>query len=140
MMTLIFLPQRLQLQNGLSPVDAGVDMLALLLLSAFGSFLAGMLISIFGIGWHVLVASLFLQIIGLSLMTTLPVTSGPVPSAQFGYQVILGLGFGLALSSLAMTARVGMKEQDISQSTTLKKKKKKKKKKSFFQFNIEPAN
>lgn len=98
-------------------------MLALLLLSAFGSFLAGMLISIFGIDWHVLVASLFLQIIGLSLMTTLPVTSGPVPSVQFGYQVILGLGFGLALSSLAMTARVGMKEQDISQSTTLEKRK-----------------
>ena len=114
MMTLIFLPQRLQLQNGLSPVQAGIDMLALLLLSATGAALTGIVVSKHNISWYILAGSLMLQMIGLGLMSTLPATAGPVPSAQFGYQVILGLGFGFALSSLAVLARVEVDERDIS--------------------------
>lgn len=114
MMTIIFLPQRLQLQNGLSPVRAGINMLALLLLSATGAALSGILISKHNISWYLLAGSLGLQMIGLGLMSTLPATGGPVPSAQFGYQALLGLGFGLALSSLAILARVEVDERDIS--------------------------
>lgn len=98
MMTIVFLPQRFQLQNGLSAVDAGVRMLPLLLLSATGAGLGGLIASRKNVSWYILSASLCLQIVALSLMTTLP-TTGPVSPAQYGYQVLLGLGFGFTLSS-----------------------------------------
>ncbi|KAK6827659.1 major facilitator superfamily domain-containing protein [Apiospora arundinis] len=43
MMILIFLPQRFQLQNGLSPLDAGIRMLPLLVSSATGAAIAGII-------------------------------------------------------------------------------------------------
>lgn len=114
MMTIIFLPQRLQLQNGLTPVRAGINILVLLLLSATGSALSGIAGRKRNMPCYVLAASLGLQMIGLGLMSTLPATAGPVPSAQFGYQAILGFGFGLALGSVAILARLEVKKRDIS--------------------------
>lgn len=114
MSTLISLPQRLQIQNGSSPVQAGVYMLPLLLLSATGSALGGILGTKKNVSWYVLFGSSLLQIIGLALMSTLPVTGGPVQPAQYGCQVILGLGFGLALSSVVILVRLESDARDLS--------------------------
>ncbi|KAL8843746.1 MAG: hypothetical protein Q9176_001954 [Flavoplaca citrina] len=113
MVIIIFLPQRFQIENSLSPVDAGVKMLALLLLSAFGAGLAGFICSKKNISWYLLVLSNVLQVIGLGLLSTIP-SSDTVLARQYGYQVILGLGFGLGLSSLVIVSRVEVDEADLA--------------------------
>ncbi|KAL9588224.1 MAG: hypothetical protein Q9203_002967 [Teloschistes exilis] len=112
MVTIIFLPQRFQIENDLSPVDAGVKMLALLLLSAFGAGLAGFICSKKNISWYLLVLSNVLQVIGLGLLSSIP-SSETVLARQYGYQVILGLGFGLGLSSLVIVSRVEVDDADL---------------------------
>ncbi|KAL9594715.1 MAG: hypothetical protein Q9219_006879 [cf. Caloplaca sp. 3 TL-2023] len=113
MVIIIFLPQRFQIENNLSPVDAGVKMLALLLLSAFGAGLAGFICSKKNLSWYLLVLSNALQVIGLGLLSSVP-TSDTILARQYGYQVILGLGFGLGLSSLVIVSRVEVGEQDLA--------------------------
>ncbi|KAK9414517.1 putative Efflux pump FUS6 [Seiridium unicorne] len=111
MITIVFLPQRFQLQNGLSAVDAGIRMLPLLLLSATGAGLGGLIASRKNVSWYILSSSLCLQIIALGLMITLP-TTGEVSPAQYGYQVLLGMGFGFTLSSFVILARVEVTGED----------------------------
>ncbi|KAL8995318.1 MAG: hypothetical protein Q9169_004922 [Polycauliona sp. 2 TL-2023] len=113
MVTIIYLPQRFQIENNLSPVDAGVKMLALLLLSAFGAGLAGFICSKKNISWYLLVLSNILQVIGLGLLSSIP-NSETVLARQYGYQVILGLGFGLGLTSLVIVSRVEVEEADLA--------------------------
>ena len=112
MVIIIFLPQRFQIENSLSPVDAGVKMLALLLLSAFGAGLAGFICSKKNVSWYLLVLSNTLQVIGLGLLSSVP-SSDVVLARQYGYQVILGLGFGLGLSSLVIVSRVEVDDADL---------------------------
>ncbi|XWX01492.1 hypothetical protein V2A60_009520 [Cordyceps javanica] len=117
MAILIFLPQRLQVQNGLSPMQAGVDMLALLLLTATGSGLGGVVsarVRIKGIAWYMMASAIPLQIVGLGLLTTLPDGASAVPSRQYGFQVLLGLGFGVGISSQTVAARLEVDHNDTS--------------------------
>lgn len=103
--------------NGLSPVNAGVRMLPLLLLSATGAGLGGIMSKTRNISSHVLVGSLSLQTIGLGLMTTLSTTSTEFSTAIYGFQVILGLGFGLALSCIVIVAQTEVKhDPDVGKS------------------------
>jgi len=111
MATIIFLPQRYQLENGLSPIAAGVKMLTLLLLSAFGAFVGGFINSIKNLSFPALVFSQMLQMIGLGLMSSLSSSEG-ISVPQYAYQCILGLGFGLSLSSVALVARFEVKSED----------------------------
>lgn len=112
MSTLILLPQQLQLEYGLSPVRAGIHMLALLLLSATGATMGGVLSSNWGISWYLLAGSQALQMIGLGLLSMSPARNGSVPSLLPAYQVILGLGFGLSLSSLTSVVRAEVEQRD----------------------------
>lgn len=98
MMTTIFLPQRFQLQNGLSAKDAGYRMLPLLLVSAASGAIFAVIAKRFNIAWCILFGSLCLQIVAFGLFTTLP-TTGELSDVQYGCQVLLGLGFGGTLSS-----------------------------------------
>lgn len=115
MVIIIFLPQRFQIENSLSPVEAGVKMLALLLFSAFGAGLPGFICSKKNISWYLLVLSNVLQVIGLGLLSSIS-SSDTVLARQYGYQVILGLGFGLGLSSLVIVSRVEVDEADLGSS------------------------
>ncbi|KAK7958090.1 MFS general substrate transporter [Apiospora saccharicola] len=103
MVTNIFLPQRFQLQNELRPIDAGLRMLPLLMMSAVGAGIGGAMVRYWNVSWYILASSFCLQMVALGLMTTLPMTEEVAP-AQFGYQSILGLGFGLTLSSITVGA------------------------------------
>ena|SRR5687767_6727629 len=105
---IVFLPQRFQLMNGLSPVHSGVRMLPLLLLSATGAGLGGIMSKTRNISSHVLLVSLGLQLLGLGLMTTLP-TTAEFTSDIYGFEVILGLGFGLTLSCVVIVAQTEVK-------------------------------
>ncbi|KAK8867744.1 MFS general substrate transporter [Apiospora arundinis] len=98
MMILIFLPQRFQLQNGLSPLDTGIRMLPLLVSSATGAAIAGIITMRKNITWYMLLFSVCLQMLGLGLMITLP-TTGEIYRVQYAYQALLGLGFGCTMTS-----------------------------------------
>lgn len=63
-----------------------------------------------------LVASL-LQILGLALMTTISVTDKNFPTAHYGYEVLMGLGFGLSLSTLIMSVPLVSEQRDRGSST-----------------------
>ena len=115
MVTIINLPQRFQIVNGLSPVDAGIRMLPLLLVSALGAGIPGVIASKKNLSWHILVLSNALQVLGLGLMSSLPSTEA-VPRDQYGFQAILGMGFGPGLSSLVIMTRVEVEDDDLGMS------------------------
>ncbi|KAK5942745.1 hypothetical protein PMZ80_005311 [Knufia obscura] len=48
---------------------------------------------------------------GLGLMSSLPIGGG-VTARQYGFQVILGVGFGLSLSTLPLIARLEVEKED----------------------------
>ncbi|KAK7926951.1 hypothetical protein PG985_003949 [Apiospora marii] len=109
--TTIYLPQRFQLQNSMSAMDAGLRMLPLLMLSAVGAGVGGAIVRWWNISWYILASSCCLQTVALGLMATLP-TTGEVARAQYGYQAMLGLGFGLTLSSFLVLARLEVSGKD----------------------------
>ncbi|KAL9041869.1 MAG: hypothetical protein Q9180_000993 [Flavoplaca navasiana] len=111
----IVIPQRFQVVNNLSAFEAGWRLLALMLCSPLGSALSGYLVSKAKIPpFHLFLVAAVLQIIGLALMGTRSVTSSGVPPAQYGYQVILGLGIGLTLSSLIIAAPTVIEGKDTA--------------------------
>ena len=96
--TIIQIPQRFQIVNGTSTLEAGVRMLPFILgvpiSTAFASISASKLkmppIYLFALGC-------VFQSVGTGLMSTLPVDMGP---KDYGYEVILGLGLGLNIGSV----------------------------------------
>lgn len=86
-------------------------MLPLLLLSSLAAGVGGFLVQIKNISFQLLVVSACLQLLGLGLMSSLP-SSGGVTDRQYGFQVILGVGFGLSLSTLPLIARLEVEKED----------------------------
>jgi uncharacterized membrane protein len=111
--TIINIPQRFQIVNGLSPVNAGIQMLPLLLLSAVGAATTGAICSKKNIAFYFLVFSNILQILGTGLLSALPATEDIIAS-QYGIQIFLGFGFGMDLVSLIIVSRVEVDLEDHS--------------------------
>lgn len=88
------LPERFQIVSGDHPVTAGLRLLPMMVSSAAGSTISGILSGKFGLQAPVLVASAAFQMLGYGLMTTLG-NASDIPRSNYGYQVFLGLGFGL---------------------------------------------
>ncbi|KAJ5260470.1 hypothetical protein N7478_012075 [Penicillium angulare] len=102
---IVYLPQRFQIQNGDPPIMAGVRMLAYLLVSSLFAGLAAVAVVFKNVLFPLMLFSSIMQIVGLGLLSTLPTTVGIFPG-QYGYQVILGIGFGIALSVLPLITRM----------------------------------
>jgi len=116
--SVIVIPQRFQVVNDLSAFSAGWRLLALMLCSPLGSILSGLLVTKVKIPpIYIFLVAAILQTIGLALMGSLSVSSSKVPPAQYGYQVILGLGIGLTLSSLIVAAPTAIEEKDTGMPT-----------------------
>src|SRR5438045_3690532 len=111
MVTVINLPQRLQIVNGLSPASAGIHILPLLMMTAVGAFFTGAITSKINISWYLLVSSNILTILGTGLMSSLS-TSQDIPGIEYFYQVILGFGFGIGLASLMVVSRCEVSLED----------------------------
>ena len=84
---------------------AGVKLLPMMTSSAIGAFIAGGINSRKNLtSYTLLVASAF-QILGYGLMITLGNTS-PTPTKIYGFEVFLGLGFGLTMPTVTIIAQM----------------------------------
>lgn len=81
--------------------------------TAFGSFLAGALSSKRNNTALTLIASSCLQLVGTGLLSTLSDVTTEI-KAQYGYQVVLGLGIGLSLGSATIMTSVQASRADLA--------------------------
>lgn len=107
----IYLPQRFQIENGLSPLSAGIHLLLVPLVCFMATGLGSSICLVINITFPLLVAAMALQCLALGLMTTLPSTVG-IPARLYGYETILGFGFGLALPTISTIARMELSHVD----------------------------
>ncbi|KAI1146553.1 major facilitator superfamily domain-containing protein [Nemania diffusa] len=110
---LIILPERFQIINGDSALDSGIHLLPMLGATALGAFLAGALSrQRNNTSWTLLAAHGF-QLLGTGLMSTLRSTTMEI-KAQYGFQVLLGLGTGLSLGSVTIMGSVQSVPGDLA--------------------------
>ncbi|KAJ3459547.1 hypothetical protein FSOLCH5_014008 [Fusarium solani] len=112
---IVNIPQRAQAVYGVSPVQGGLTLLPLLLTSPLATAFSGFMTGNAKVPpfYLVLVASV-LQVIGIGLTCSLPTDSKSVPKEQYGYEVLMGIGFGLGLTTLLTFARVVVSQQNLS--------------------------
>ncbi|OTA80297.1 hypothetical protein M434DRAFT_38029 [Hypoxylon sp. CO27-5] len=97
------LPQRFQLVNGLSSLDAGVR-----LVPFGGAVPVGTITSAAVAGKlrvpaiYITISGALLQVVGFALLGTLQPSAG-IPAAVYGYQVIAGVGCGISFQTLFLT-------------------------------------
>ena len=104
-------PLRLQTINGKGPLQAGLSLLPLLCTSAIGSVLGTALSPTKDrLGPTVMVGSA-LMALGTGLLSTLG-DSASVEAKVYGFQVFVGLGFGMTASSSSLLANIESKKKD----------------------------
>ncbi len=107
------IPQRAQAVNGLSPVRAGIALLPLLLSSPFATAVQGVLTSNFKVPpFYLMLIGAVLQLVGVGLTSSLPTDGYEIAPQQYGNEVIMGLGFGLGLSTVLTLAPLVVMEAD----------------------------
>ncbi|KAK6198441.1 Type I Iterative PKS [Pestalotiopsis sp. IQ-011] len=110
---IIILPERFQIVNGDSSLMAGIHLLPQLGACAFGSFLAGVVSSKRNNTAYTLIAASCLQLVGLILLSLLSDVDTEI-YAQYGYQVIFGLGIGLSFASVTILTSVRSHQDDLA--------------------------
>lgn len=108
---IVNIPMRAQIVNLYSPIKAGILLLPLLGAMAFGSMLGGALSSKKNNTTATLVASSVLMMIGDGLLATLVDTRSP-EKKEYGFEVLLGLGIGLNLSTTTIIASLNVEFED----------------------------
>ena len=101
----INLPQRFQIVDRSSPVIAGVKLLPMMISSAVGSVVGGGVNRSRNVTPFTLIIGSAFQLLGYGLMSSLG-SSSPTPSRQYGFQVFLGLGFGIIMPSVTIIAQL----------------------------------
>lgn len=98
--TVFQLPQRFQLLNGLSSVDAGIRLVPFGVAIPIGAMLGSKIAGAFKVPIiYMIVASSIIQVVGFALLSTLPV-SREIPASAYGYQILAGVGCGSVYQSL----------------------------------------
>ncbi|KAL8805180.1 MAG: hypothetical protein Q9200_005536 [Gallowayella weberi] len=109
----IDLPQKFQVVNGDSAFRAGYRLLALMMSFSLAAVVSSVLTEKKRVPpMYTLLVAASLQILGLALMTTLSTTQRSFPPAQYGYEIIMGFGFGLSISTLIMAISIVVNQQD----------------------------
>jgi hypothetical protein len=112
------IPQRFVTVNNVSPLSAAIRLLTFGAFIPIGSTLAGALM---GKGklppCYVVLAGAILEIIGVVLLSRID-TSIHVDNAQYGYQVIAGLGTGMINAALILLIPYIMEKRDLGKHPT----------------------
>ncbi|KAL7627255.1 hypothetical protein AAE478_001444 [Parahypoxylon ruwenzoriense] len=114
MTVLINLPQRFQAVDGESPFKAVIRLLPLLLASPVATAVSGQLVGRFKIPpFYLLLFGASLQLLGIGLASSTRFTSG---NAMYGYEILMGFGFGMGLVSLLIFTPMVVKRADMAVS------------------------
>lgn len=120
MAALINIPQRFQVVNGTTAIDAGIRMLPLLLCSPFATILSSLIISRLKVApLYILLGGCSLQAIGVGLFSSLNSSDLNIPPSQYGFQVIMGFGFGFNLSTVLMMVPLVVKQKDMGSFSSI---------------------
>ncbi|ORY63857.1 major facilitator superfamily domain-containing protein [Pseudomassariella vexata] len=114
MAAIINIPQRLQTVNSMTAIGAGIRLLPLLL-SPVASAVSGLLMTRLKVlPLYLLIIGGCLQAIDVVLFSSLDSTNLEIQSAQYGYQVLMGFGFGFSLSTILMMAPLVVQQKDMA--------------------------
>ncbi|KAI2622334.1 drug resistance transporter EmrB/QacA subfamily [Hypoxylon sp. NC1633] len=112
MTVLINLPQRFQAVDGESAFQAGVHMLPLLLSSPVSVAIAGQLAAKLKMPpFYLTLFGASMQLLGIGLASSIRFSSG---NAMYGYEVIMGFGFGMGLVSLLIFTPLVVNRADMA--------------------------
>ncbi|KAI0862955.1 major facilitator superfamily domain-containing protein [Xylaria cubensis] len=110
---LVILPERFQIVNGDNALYSGIHLLPMLGATALGAFGAGAVSRRRNnTSWTLLAAHCF-QLLGAGLMLLLHNVLTEI-KAQYGFQVLLGLGIGLSLGAATIMASVQSGQADLA--------------------------
>ena len=111
----VIVPQRFQIVNSLSPLEAAYRLLALTLCGPIAAAAGGSIIQRLKVPpfYILLLASVF-QILALGLATTVSTIPGEAYTGLYGFEVLMGLGFGLSISTVVMMIPLIFKESDMA--------------------------
>jgi hypothetical protein len=111
----INLPQRFQTVSGLSPSQAGLRLLPLVVCSPIASATAGLFVTKFKIPTVLLMlVAGSIQIVGIALMSTISPDDFSVTAHTYGYEAIMGLDFGLSLSVVLVMVPLFVEKKDMA--------------------------
>ncbi|MDA0638352.1 MDR family MFS transporter [Nonomuraea sp. MCN248] len=113
---MIYMPQYLQVVQGMSPTDSGLMTLPMVVTLFLSSVVSGKIVTRTG-RWKIFpVIGLLLVAVGLLLLSRLHVDSGPV---LIGFDLaVLGTGLGLSMQMLILAAQNGAEIRDLASTTS----------------------
>jgi hypothetical protein len=101
------IPQRAQAVSGLPPIKAGLTLLPMMLTAPLSAGLSAYITTGMQMPpFYLIVGSSALQMLGVGLMNSLPTHTMDLPKAQYGFEVLMGLGFGLMVPTLSKFSKV----------------------------------
>ncbi|KAF5548162.1 multidrug transporter [Fusarium napiforme] len=108
------IPQRAQAVYGMSPSRAGIILLPMMLTSPAATVLSGYLTGNAKVPpAYLIIIAAVLQILGVGLTCSLSTDTTDMPDAQYGYEVLMGVGFGMGLATVLTFARVVVSEANL---------------------------
>jgi hypothetical protein len=112
-----YIPIWFQAVKGASAVKSGIMNLPLLLTVTVVSILVGAAVTIFGYYTPYMIIGAAIQAVGYGVMSTFRPDSGP--SVWIGYQVLTGVGVGLAMQQPMIAVQVVLDIKDVPIGTSL---------------------
>ncbi|KAL9622620.1 MAG: hypothetical protein Q9160_003117 [Pyrenula sp. 1 TL-2023] len=110
---LVELPERFQVVNGKSAQTAGLMLLAVSGASAFGSGIGGRLSAKSNLSFYTLTAGSMFALLGSGLLYSVGF-SHSVPNTLYGFEVLIGFGFGLTFVSTTVMIKLHAQERDAA--------------------------
>jgi hypothetical protein len=109
---IVDIPQRLQIVNGLGSLEAGIRLIPYTLATPLGSVVANMAASKhLLLPIHLMLLGSILQVVGIGLITTIPVQG--VTAAQYGFQILAGFGVGMTFGILLLITPFTVEKRDL---------------------------
>jgi hypothetical protein len=109
------IPQRFVTVNDLTPLSAAVRLLSFGAIIPFGSAVAGAFMGKLKVPpcW-ILLGGAVLEIVGVALLSQIS-TSTKIDGAQYGFQVIAGIGTGMVNAALLILVPYIIEKQDLGE-------------------------